>query len=176
MFGFTKDEKLEKLEAKHTELRRKIQDREYELSVLERELYIKKQDFQRTMQLEKEDFERKQKEFFAQQDEMKKKHAEEITRIKEEAKTQRENDSITLKLNFDKQLNEKEKVMNDKLVAEMQRLQEENYRKLAESLSKLHEEGNVTTKFMGDIAKGLIGDYVNLKEARLIEPKKEINS
>lgn len=55
-------------------------------------------------------------------------------------------------IDYQKDLNDLKIKMETEKVEYQKRLQEDNYERLKNAMTKLHEEGNVTTKFTQDIA------------------------
>jgi hypothetical protein len=86
--------------------------------------------------------------------------AEELTKRHELALTEA---TTLLKLDYQQQIKQKEmdfqKTVNDLKASQLMeqanfkaKVQDENYERLKDAMTKLHEEGNVTTKFTQDLA------------------------
>ena len=151
-----RQKQLAELDDRIFEKQRELKDIQYQVEVVQRDLRLKEEDFEKRKKDELAEIERMKK--FANEDfqrELKKKD-EQIEKIKEKAETKVENDAITLKLKYEKDLNEVREQANAEVADKMKKVHEDNYNKLSEALSKLHSEGNASTKFMTEIAQGLI--------------------
>ncbi len=65
--------------------------------------------------------------------------------------------SAEIALTYEKKANDLEKKSNDKLLALQSKLMQDFQDKFTSAISKLHEEGNVTTKFVQDLALNMLG-------------------
>lgn len=114
---------------------------------------------------------------------MKKKEAElEIQRKNLEAENERKvrevtsllkldsaNKEAAMKHEYNKTILDLAKTYEEKLIHMKQQLLDENYEKLSNAMTKLHEEGNVTTKFTQDLALKMMEGMPKAKvETRVI--------
>lgn len=90
---------------------------------------------------------------------LKLKHDQQIAEIEMQAKKE----TATIALAFEKKANELEAKKNDEIHEIKEKLMLEYQEKLAEALSKLHSEGNHTTKFVQDLALQMIGKQPTTK-------------
>lgn len=71
-------------------------------------------------------------------------------------KLKHEQEIAQMKLDYDRKLQDQKKKMQEDSLALRETLLKENHDKLGEALNNLHEKGNVTTKFMQEMAVGML--------------------
>jgi transketolase len=79
------------------------------------------------------------------------------------------NKEAALKQEYNKTILEMSKEHEEKIINIKHTLMDENYKKLSDAMSKLHEEGNVTTRFTQDLALKMMEGMPKAKvETRVI--------
>ena len=82
-------------------------------------------------------------------------------------KVERENDAITLKLDYKRQLAEAEAKAVEEFNKKYKSLLDENHTTLGDSLKKLHEEGNAQTKFVQELATTMLATKFSKTESEV---------
>ena len=68
------------------------------------------------------------------------------------------NEAVTMaKLDYEQRIKQAELTAQEKINNHTKKLNDENYEKLSTSMTKLHEEGNQSTKFLQEIASKMMG-------------------
>lgn len=174
MWSFKKSDRKLKMEEELLDLKLKIKEKEFDIANKELELKTKESEFRLKMREEKQesdlqmkalrqDLEDQKSKLVVEKSQLIEKHKKEIAELNESNKIKRENDAITLKLEYDKRLSDEINKLKSELVAEREKLNKETYERLSNSLTKLHEEGNNTTKFL----QSMVGDVMKYKNAEV---------
>lgn len=134
-------QELELAKAELPKLKR-LNEREARLDALAKQLKHDEKQMQ-------EEFELKEKKVIAALEDKMAKKVNEMT-----ANHQQEVNN--LKANHQRELADVEKKANERSNKKLEKMMEENYNKLKDSMAKLHEEGNAQTKFVQDLAKDMV--------------------